>query len=50
MRVLGQAGEPTEVEALREIRVASQQDIREIPASEVPEAILGMMQARVSGD
>ena len=49
MKVLGQAGEPTEVEALREIRVAFPH-IRDIPTSELPEAILGMMQARVSGD
>jgi len=50
MKVLGQAGKPTEVEALREIRVGSLQDIRDIPTSELPEAILGMMQARVSGN
>ena len=49
MKVLGQAGEPTEVEALREIRIGSPQDIRDIPTSGLPEAILGMMQARVSG-
>jgi probable phosphoglycerate mutase len=49
MRVLGQAGEPTEVEALREIRIGSPQDIRDIPTSGLPEAILGMTQARVSG-
>ena len=50
MNVLGQAGKPTEVEALREIRIGSLQDIRDIPTSELPEAILGMMQACVSGD
>jgi broad specificity phosphatase PhoE len=50
MRVLGQAGEPTEVEALREIQIGSPQDIRDIPTSGLPEAILGMMHARVSGD
>ena len=50
MKVLGQAGEPTEVTALREIRIGSPQDIWDIPTSGLPEAILGMMQARVSGD
>ena len=30
MRVLGQMGEPTEVEALKEIRIGSPQDIRDI--------------------
>jgi probable phosphoglycerate mutase len=50
MKMLGQTGEPTEVEALREIRVGSSQDIRDIPTAELPEAILGMMQARVSGN
>jgi len=49
IRVLGQAGVPTEVEALREIRIGSPQDVRDIPTSGLPEAILGMMQARVSG-
>ncbi|HEY7576896.1 MAG TPA: histidine phosphatase family protein [Acetobacteraceae bacterium] len=50
MGVLGQAGEPTEVEALREIRIGSSQEIRDLPTSELPQSILGMMQPRVSGE
>jgi probable phosphoglycerate mutase len=50
MKVLGQAGEPTEVEALREIRIGSSQEIHDIPTSELPQDILGMMQPRVSGE
>lgn len=50
MKVLGQAGGPTEVEALREIRIGPPQNVRDIPTPELPKAILGMMQARVSGD
>ena len=50
MRVLGQMGEPTEVEALKEIRIGSPQDIRDIPTAELPQALLGMMEPRVKGD
>src|SRR5262249_48949327 len=50
MRVLELAGEPTEVEAFREIRIGSSADIRDTPTSELPQVILGMMQHHVSGD
>jgi len=47
MRVLGEAGEPTEIEALREIRGGS---VRDIPTAELPAAIMAIAQHRVSGD
>jgi broad specificity phosphatase PhoE len=50
MAALGHAEEPIQVDALKEIRIGSSQDIRDIPTAELPWAILGMTDARVSGD
>src|SRR5215469_13802633 len=50
MKVLGLEGEPTELEALREIRIGSSEEIRDIPTSELPQTILGIMQPRVNGE
>lgn len=50
MKVLGLAGEPTELEALREIRIGSSEEIRNIPTAELPQDLLGMMQPRVNGE
>ena len=50
MNVLGLPGEPTELAALREIRIGSSEEIRDIPTSKLPQTILGMMNARVSGE
>ena len=47
---LGHAEEPSQVDALKEIRIGSYQDIRDIPTAELPQAILGIMDHRVSGD
>jgi probable phosphoglycerate mutase len=50
MRAVGQTGEPTEVEALREIRIGSRDAIRDISAAELPWAILGIAQPSVGAD
>lgn len=50
LAALGHPGEPTQVEALREIRIGPLQEIRNIPTAELPRSILGMMDGRVSGD
>jgi broad specificity phosphatase PhoE len=47
---MGHAAEPDQVEALAEIRLGSSQEIQDIPTAELPQAILGMMDHRVSGD
>jgi broad specificity phosphatase PhoE len=48
MAVLGRAGEPSQVDALKEIRIGS--SIRDIQTADLPRAILGMTDGRVSGD
>jgi probable phosphoglycerate mutase len=50
MKILGETGEPTKLEALQEIRIGSAQMIRDIPTPELPRAIMGIAQPHVSGD
>jgi probable phosphoglycerate mutase len=47
---LGHAEEPSQVDALKEIRIGSTQAIRDIPTAELPQAFLGLAVGRVSGD
>jgi broad specificity phosphatase PhoE len=47
---MGYAEEPGQVDASKEIRIGSSQDIRDIPTAELPQAMLGIMDHRVSGD
>jgi broad specificity phosphatase PhoE len=47
---LGRPMEPDQVNELEEIRIGSSQDVRDIPTAELPQAILGMEDHRVSGD
>jgi broad specificity phosphatase PhoE len=48
MRVLGPAGEPTEVEALREKGIGSSADIRNTPTSELPQVILILLSRKIA--